>query len=126
VKPLLVAGLLLLALVTSSPARAQAAPGTLLGDSVRGQDKALHFGVSVALAGGAYLATSPVLSEGWQRAVAGASFALALGVGKEGFDLVSGLGTPSVIDLAYDVFGVATGIGVALAIDAVGFRPAPE
>jgi putative lipoprotein len=82
-----------------------------------GPDKALHFGVSVGLAAGAYGVSSFVLDHPWQRAVAGASFSLTLGAGKELYDL-SGHGDPSWKDFTWDVVGTAVGVGIALLVDA--------
>jgi putative lipoprotein len=81
-----------------------------------GQDKALHFGVSVGLAAGGYGVSAIVLNEKWQRALAGASFSLTLGAGKELYDL-SGHGDPSWKDFTWDVVGTAVGIGIALLVD---------
>jgi putative lipoprotein len=82
-----------------------------------GKDKALHFGVSVALAGGGYGASALVLDRPWERAVAGGTFSLALGAGKELYDL-SGHGDPSWRDFTWDVVGTAVGLGLALLVDA--------
>lgn len=83
-----------------------------------GRDKALHFGVSAGLAGGGYAVSSLVFDERWQRATAGASFALTLGAGKELYDL-AGHGDASFKDFAWDIAGTALGTGVALLIDVV-------
>jgi len=82
-----------------------------------GPDKALHFGLSVGLAGGGYALSALVLERPWQRAVAGAGFSLTLGAGKELYDL-SGHGDPSWKDFTWDVAGTAVGIGIALLVDA--------
>src|SRR5688572_21890643 len=55
-----------------------------------GRDKALHFGVSAGVAASGYGLSSLVLDERWQRAAAGGSLALALGAGKELYDLGGG------------------------------------
>lgn len=81
-----------------------------------GEDKALHFGVSVGLSAGGYGVSSLVLDERWQRATAGATFSLTLGIGKELWDL-SGHGNASYKDFAWDVAGTLVGTGLALAID---------
>jgi len=78
-----------------------------------GPDKALHFGVSVALSAGGYAASSIWLDTRTERAVAGSAFSLTLGAGKELWDL-SGHGDPSWRDFTWDVIG--TGVGVALAV----------
>ena len=82
-----------------------------------GPDKALHFGFSAGLAAGGYGVSALVLDKPWQRAVAGASFSLTLGAGKELYDL-TGHGDPSWRDFTWDVIGTAVGVGVALLIDA--------
>jgi putative lipoprotein len=82
-----------------------------------GPDKALHFGVSVGLAAGGYGVSALVLERPWQRALAGGSFSLALGAGKELYDL-SGHGDPSWRDFTWDVAGTAVGLGIALLVDA--------
>ncbi len=107
----------LAALLVATPARA-ADP-----DPWFAEDKALHFGVSVALAGGGYGVSALVLDKPWQRAVAGASFSLTLGAGKELYDL-SGHGDPSWRDFTWDVIGTAVGVGVALLIDKAVSSPA--
>jgi putative lipoprotein len=78
-----------------------------------GPDKALHFGVSVALSAGGYAVSSIWLDTRTERAVAGGAFSLTLGAGKELWDL-SGHGDPSWRDFTWDVIG--TGVGVALAV----------
>lgn len=94
-----------------------------------GPDKALHFGVSVALAGGGYGASALVLDRPWERAIAGGTFSLALGAGKELYDL-SGHGDPSWRDFTWDVVGTAVGVGIALLVDAAvssgSEKPAPH
>ncbi len=89
-----------------------------LADDWWGRDKALHFGVSVALAGGGYAASAPWLDPPWQRAVAGASLSLVLGAGKELHD-ATGAGDASFKDFTWDVAGTAVGVGLALAVDAL-------
>jgi putative lipoprotein len=81
-----------------------------------GEDKALHFGVSVGLSAGGYAVSSLWLDERWQRATAGATFSLTLGIGKELWDL-SGHGSASYKDFTWDVAGTLVGTGLALAID---------
>lgn len=96
------------ALVFCRPAAAE--------DSWFGQDKALHFGVSAALAGGGYAASMLLWEPPWQRATAGALFSLTLGTAKELHDL-AGHGDASLRDFAWDVAGTAVGVGVALSLD---------
>jgi len=106
----LLAPLLSLALVTvSTAARAE--------DDWFGRDKALHFGISAALAGGGYAAAALVFDRPWQRATTGAAFSLSLGAAQELYDL-SGHGDASWKDFTWDVVGTAFGTGVALLVDA--------
>jgi putative lipoprotein len=93
-----------------------AMPRVAQADSWLGPDKALHFGVSAGLAGGAYGVGSLVLEPRWARIAAGASVSLAAGAAKELYDL-AGYGNPSWKDFAWDVLGTAFGIGVALLVD---------
>jgi putative lipoprotein len=81
-----------------------------------GGDKALHFGVSAALAGGGYAAASLAFDEKWARATTGAAFSLTLGAAKELYDL-GGHGDASWKDFTWDVAGTAVGTGIALLID---------
>jgi putative lipoprotein len=82
-----------------------------------GPDKALHCGISAGLAGGGYALSALVLDRPWQRAIAGASFSLAIGGGKELYDM-AGHGDASWKDFTWDVAGTAIGIGIALLVDA--------
>ncbi len=53
-------------------------------DEQLGRDKALHFGVSVALSAGGYAGSSLFLEKPWQRsALAGSLFSLSVGAGKK-------------------------------------------
>jgi len=83
-----------------------------------GPDKALHFGFSVALAAGGYAASSAWLDSRNERALAGATFSLALGTGKELWDL-TGHGDPSWRDFTWDVIGTAAGVALAAGVDAL-------
>ena len=85
-------------------------------DDWLGRDKALHFSISLALGAGGYGASSWVLPRPWQRAVAGASFSLALGGAKELYDY-AGHGDPSWRDFTWDLGGTLTGVALAYAID---------
>jgi putative lipoprotein len=85
-------------------------------DAWFGPDKALHFGVSLALAAGGYAASSPWLETRTERALAGGAFSLTLGAGKELWDL-SGHGDPSWRDFTWDVVGTAVGVALALGVD---------
>ena len=83
-----------------------------------GPDKALHFGISVALAAGGYAASSSWLDSRNGRALAGAAFSLTVGAGKELWDL-SGHGDPSWRDFTWDVIGTAAGIALVASVDAL-------
>jgi len=98
------------ALLSANPARAQDR------DPWFGPDKALHFGFSVGLAGAGYGTSALFLDDRAGRALTGAGFSLALGAGKELYDL-SGHGDPSWKDFTWDVAGTAVGIGLALLVD---------
>lgn len=104
---------LVIALVAMSSAAAAEEP-----DPWWGRDKALHFGVSAGLAAGGYAASTLVLDERWQRATAGASFALSLGAAKELYD-AQGHGHASAKDFTWDVAGAAVGTALALVVDLI-------
>jgi putative lipoprotein len=88
-----------------------------------GQDKALHFTVSIGLGSGGYAGSAVWLAERWQRVVAGSGFSLALGAGKELYDLADH-GDASWRDITWDVAGTAVGVGLACLLDVVLFpRP---
>jgi len=106
----LVVGALVLTVWLGAPPPARAE------DDWLGADKALHFGVSAGCALIGYGLSAPVWSERWQRATAGASFALSLGAAKELYDL-AGHGDASWRDFAWDAIGAASGVLVALGID---------
>ncbi len=79
----------------------------------------------MGLAAGGYGASALLLEPRWQRAVAGGTFSLALGGGKELYDL-SGHGDPSLKDFTWDVVGTAVGLGVALLVDAALSSDSPK
>ncbi|HEY4103760.1 MAG TPA: hypothetical protein VGM44_07710 [Polyangiaceae bacterium] len=83
-----------------------------------GPDKALHFGLSAALAAGGYAISSVWLDTRTERAIAGGTFSLTLGAGKELWDL-SGHGDPSWRDFTWDVIGTGVGLALAVAGDAL-------
>ncbi len=83
-----------------------------------GPDKALHLGLSAALSAGGYAVSSIWLDTHTERAIAGGTFSLTLGAGKELWDL-SGHGDPSWRDFTWDVIGTGVGLGLALATDAL-------
>ena len=85
-------------------------------DDFWGRDKALHFGVSVALASGTYALSASFFEARYPPLLLGAGVSLGLGIGKELADL-AGFGTPSWKDLAWDVIGTVTGLAVAYTLD---------
>lgn len=85
-------------------------------------DKALHFGVSAGITGLAYGITAAFTDDVRWRLGIGAGVGLAAGIGKELFDL-TGRGDPSWKDLAWDVFGVGTGLVLSWLIDAFVVTP---
>jgi putative lipoprotein len=81
-----------------------------------GRDKALHFGVSVGLAGAGYAGGALLFEEPGARWLTGAGVSLTAGVGKELYD--AGRGSFfSFKDLTWDVVGTATGLGLSWAVD---------
>jgi len=90
-----------------------------------GRDKALHFGVGVAIGGGGYALAVPFLDASWQRAAVGGAAVLGAGLAKEGWDAL-GHGDPSTADLAWDLAGGAVGVGLALAVDLLVRGPRPR
>lgn len=86
-----------------------------------GTDKALHFGVSAALAGGAYALTSTQTENRPVRCVVAAAATLAVGAAKEGYD-AAGYGDASWRDFTWDVVGTAVGVTLAYAIDHLASR----
>jgi putative lipoprotein len=79
-------------------------------------DKALHFGACGAIAGGAYGISALYVRPVPARVVIGSAAGITVGALKEVLDL-QGLGHPSWKDVAWDVFGTAVGIGIAVTID---------
>jgi len=108
---LVLLGLLLTALAPAPRVRAD-------DDDWLGPDKALHFGLSAALAAGGYGVAALVWDERWARATAGGALALFAGATKELLDL-AGLGDPSWRDFTWDVIGAATGVLLGLGIDLI-------
>lgn len=84
-------------------------------DSWTGSDKALHVGVSAALASIGY-GTSSLAVDRPGRFAAGTGLALGAGVAKELWDL-AGQGDASWKDLAADVVGTAAGLALSFAVD---------
>jgi putative lipoprotein len=98
------------------PRAARAEPPAADPDPWLGPDKALHFGASAAIAGGGYAFGAVLFEDYAPRVGLATGLALSAGVTKEALD-AAGLGRPSWRDLAWDVFGTAVGVGIALAID---------
>lgn len=88
-------------------------------DAWTGTDKALHFGISTALAAGTYgfgVALWSEPDERWKAALLGAGVTLGAGGAKELADL-AGLGHPSWKDFTWDVIGTVVGLGLAFTFD---------
>jgi len=98
------------AAISSSARAAEAA------DPWFGRDKALHFAATATIATAGYGGAALVTDDRKIRVVAGASLAMAAGIGKELWDL-AGHGDPSWKDLAWDAIGTTTGVLTARAID---------
>ena len=84
-------------------------------------DKGLHFGVSLALSAGAYGASVPWLERPASRALFGVSFAMTLGLAKEGWD-ATGRGDASLRDLTWDLVGSLSGAAIAWGVDRLVVR----
>lgn len=102
-----------LALSAFAPARSYAQTRD---DPWLGRDKALHAGVSFALAAGGYAASAPWIRPRPARAACGVALSLSLGAAKELYDL-AGHGTPSGRDFTWNVVGALGGVGVAALLD---------
>jgi putative lipoprotein len=83
-----------------------------------GRDKALHFGVSAAIASTGYAIGTAVFEQRWKAAALGGGLAVGAGAGKELVDL-AGYGDPSWRDFTWDLVGTAVGLGLAFAIDSL-------
>ena len=81
-----------------------------------GRDKAMHFSVSLALAGIGYADSTALTKRTSIRVVSGAAFALSAGIAKELADRYDG-GDASWRDLTWDAVGTATGTLVAWLVD---------
>ncbi|MFY0524646.1 hypothetical protein ACN28I_16270 [Archangium gephyra] len=98
-----------------------AEPGRASGDDWFGQDKALHYSLSVGLAGAGYAGGALLFEAPEARWLSGAGVALGAGVAKEIYD--AGRGTHfSFKDLTWDVLGTATGLGLSWAVDRLFFQ----
>jgi putative lipoprotein len=104
---------------TSGSAWAEPPPSEPAGaaDAWFGPDKALHMGVSLALAAIGYGVGVWAFDERWAATCMGASVGLGLGATKEALD-AAGLGEPSWQDFAWDVVGVTLGVGLSVTFDA--------
>jgi len=89
-----------------------------------GPDKALHFTLSVLIAGGGYGLSTSFTEKIPVRVAFGAGSALTAGAAKELFDL-AGFGDPSLRDFAWDVFGTVAGVSISVVIDVAGRSPRP-
>ncbi len=125
-------GTLAFSLVWSPPVAAsdsgdaQASTAGSAGDPWWGRDKALHLGLSAGLAAAGYGVSSIWFDPAWQRASAGAAFALTIGAGKELADW-AGYGDPSYKDMLYDLAGTSLGVMLAYLVDlAIGAGSEPE
>ena len=103
-------GLALVLCALSVSARGQDA------DPWLGPDKALHFGLSAAIASGGYAASALFVDRPELRLAIGAGLALTAGAAKELWDL-AGHGAPSWKDFTWDVIGAAVGALVSYALD---------
>lgn len=108
---------LLIALTCSTAASAE--------DQLFGADKALHFSASAAIAGGAYAGAALLGQPVEARLATACGLSLFAGVAKELLDS-QGFGSPSPLDLAWDVVGTAVGVAIAWAIDRLFFSPPRE
>lgn len=106
-------------LALPGPAWAQAAPDP---DPWWGPDKALHFGVSAAIAGAGYGVTALFTDERPVRLAVGGGLALLAGGAKELIDLAGG-GTASWKDFTWDVIGTVTGLVVSFLLDVFVITP---
>ena len=85
-----------------------------------GQDKALHYSVSVGLAGAGYAGGALLFDAPEARWLSGAGVALGAGVAKELYD--AGRGSFfSFKDLTWDVLGTASGLALSWAVDRLFF-----
>ncbi|MCC6335195.1 MAG: hypothetical protein IT380_14545 [Myxococcales bacterium] len=117
-KPVL-ALLILLATAAPGRARAQAAPDP---DPWWGPDKALHLGISAALASGSYAVTAFFTEQRPVRLAVGAGVTLLAGGTKELIDLAAG-GSASWKDFTWDVIGCAAGLLVTFLLDVLVITP---
>lgn len=81
-----------------------------------GRDKALHFGVSAAIASGTYAVMTTQYRARYPPLLIAGGLTLAIGGAKEGLDAL-GFGDPSWKDFTWDVIGTVVGLGVAWGLD---------
>ena len=93
--------------------------GTAQADEWTGQDKALHFSISSALAMASYAGASLAWSPRATRLSFAGAVAISAGIAKEIYDLASQDGDASWRDLAWDFFGVAFGLLVSWSVDLI-------
>lgn len=85
-------------------------------DEWLGRDKALHFGVSAAIAGTGYGVTTAFTERRGYAFLVGGGVAISAGIAKETYDAL-GYGDPSWKDFAWDVAGTLVGLGIAYGVD---------
>lgn len=98
---------------------AQAAPDP---DPWLGPDKALHFGLSAAIAGSGYGVAALFTEERPVRLAVGGGLGLLAGGVKELIDLAGG-GSASWKDFTWDVIGTVTGLVVSFLLDVFVITP---
>lgn len=100
------------ALLTTALLLLAPAPASANGRWLPARDKQLHFAVSAGITAGGALGCASLTHDVPTSVLCGAGVGLTAGLGKELYDL-TGRGTPSAADLAWDVAGVATGAAFA-------------
>jgi putative lipoprotein len=81
-----------------------------------GRDKALHFGVSAAIASGSYAVSAALFDARGHALLLAGGVTMAVGIGKETLDL-AGYGDPSWKDLAADAAGMIVGLALSWSVD---------
>lgn len=89
---------------------------TAKADDWWGPDKALHLGVSAAIAGAGYGVASLLVDGRIDRSAAGLLAGFGAGIVKELLDAL-GAGSPSLRDLTWDLVGTVAGTALALVIE---------
>lgn len=103
---------MLVALLVSAPTRAQDQP------RVVHSDKVLHAAVSATIVDAVWLSAAALDQPVEVRLALAVGVGALAGVSKEAADL-AGFGTPEVLDLVFDGFGIAVGVAVALVAEVV-------